>query len=147
MAPARRRTEGSMARVLLVEDEPSTRAFLTEALEMAEHTVHAVANAEIALLMLEEGIRFDLLVTDILLPWGIDGIELADRAKDLRPDLKFLYVTGFAGYTGRDVNAFHGVLLTKPMRVAELHSAADEALAGGRGIASCRARAGQGAAR
>jgi hypothetical protein len=45
------------------------------------------------------------------------------------------------------VNAFYGVLLTKPMRVAELHSAVREALAGGRGIASCRMKAGQGAGR
>jgi CheY-like chemotaxis protein len=118
-----------MAAVLVVEDEPFVRRFLTEALNDAGHAVHAVQNAEVALVILEEGVRFDLLITDIMLPWGIDGLELADRAKRIQPDLTVIYVTGFAGVARRDLSALHGALLTKPMRVSQLLAAVGSAVA------------------
>jgi CheY-like chemotaxis protein len=117
-----------MAAVLLVEDEPFVRRFITDALNDAGHAVHAVQNAEVALVILEEGVRFDLLITDIMLPWGIDGVELADRARRLQPDLGVIYVTGFAR---RNLSALHGTLLTKPMRISELLAAVKGAVAEG----------------
>lgn len=127
-----------MYAVLLVEDEPSTREFLAEALLEGGHRVHAVQNAEVALLMLEEGVPCDVVVTDVLLPWGIDGFEFARRARTVRPELKFLYVTGHSALAHEDASALDGVLLTKPMRLYELHAAVEEAVAGGRGVAQCR---------
>jgi CheY-like chemotaxis protein len=118
-----------MATVLVVEDEAFVRRFLTEALSGAGHAVHAVQNAEVALVILEEGVRFDLLITDVMLPWGIDGLELAERAKRIQPDLKVVYVTGLAGFARRDLSALHGALLTKPMRVSQLLAAVKAAVA------------------
>jgi CheY-like chemotaxis protein len=118
-----------MAAVLVVEDEPFVRRFLTDALNDAGHAVHAVQNAEVALVILEEGVRFDLLITDIMLPWGIDGLELAQRAKRIQPDLGVVYVTGLAGFTRCDLSALHGALLTKPMRVSQLLAAVEGAVA------------------
>jgi CheY-like chemotaxis protein len=123
-----------MLNVLLVEDEPHAREFITTVLNDAGHAVHAVQNAEVALVILEEGVRFDLLITDIMLPWGMDGIQLAERATRLQPELRCLYVTGLAGFSRRELGALRGPLLTKPMRVAKLCAAVDEAMAGSRGV-------------
>jgi CheY-like chemotaxis protein len=123
-----------MLRVLLVEDEPHAREFITTVLNDGGHAVHAVQNAEVALVILEEGVRFDLLITDIMLPWGIDGIQLAERATRLQSGLRCLYVTGLAGFTRRELGALHGPLLTKPMRVTKLRAAVEEAMSGGRGV-------------
>jgi CheY-like chemotaxis protein len=125
-----------MLNVLLVEDEPHAREFIIEALTDAGHSVHGVQNGEVALVILEEGVHFDLLITDIMLPWGIDGLELVNRARRIRPALRFLYITGLAGFSRRDLSALHGPLITKPMRLAQLLAAVESAAAGAVGMTS-----------
>lgn len=83
--------------ILLAEDDLSTRQFLTGALEKAGHNVVACEDGLAALEAFEAATgRFDLLLTDIVMP-GMDGIELAKRATALTPELKVVYITGFAG--------------------------------------------------
>jgi two-component system cell cycle response regulator CpdR len=83
-----------MAHILLAEDDESLRKFLAAALVRAGHQVTDFGDGEEAYACLK-GYRFDLLLTDIVMP-GMDGIELAKRAADLHAALKIMFITGFA---------------------------------------------------
>ncbi|MHA1179212.1 MAG: response regulator, partial [Alphaproteobacteria bacterium] len=81
-------------RILLAEDDDSMRGFLVRALEKAGYDVIAYANGEEAFERLKTD-PFTLLLTDIVMP-RMDGIELARRASELDPELKIMFITGFA---------------------------------------------------
>ena len=83
-----------MARILLAEDDDDMRRFLARALERAGHEVSAFAEGASAFAELQAAV-FDLLLTDIVMP-EMDGIELARRAAARDPDLKIMFITGFA---------------------------------------------------
>ncbi|MDE2133533.1 MAG: response regulator, partial [Alphaproteobacteria bacterium] len=83
-----------MAHILLVEDDESLRKFLAQALIRAGHEVADFGDGEDAYGCLK-GVRFDLLLTDIVMP-GMDGIELAKRAAEMNPPMKIMFITGFA---------------------------------------------------
>ncbi|MES2751233.1 MAG: PAS domain-containing protein, partial [Pseudomonadota bacterium] len=89
---------GSGETVLIVEDEPVVRGVIIEMLEdQGYRTIHAVDGPS-GLRILSQDQRIDLLVTDIGLP-GMNGRELADYARELRPSLKILFITGYAENT------------------------------------------------
>ena len=82
--------------VLVVEDEPVVRDVILEMLgEQGYLTLEAVDGPS-GLKILRSGARIDLLVTDVGLP-GMNGRQLADQARETRPDLKILFITGYAG--------------------------------------------------
>ena len=83
-----------MIRILLAEDEEAMRTYLARALENAGYDVVSVDRGTAALPLLETQ-HFDLLLSDIVMP-EMDGIELARRATELDPDLKVMFITGFA---------------------------------------------------
>jgi two-component system cell cycle response regulator CpdR len=83
-----------MARILLAEDDNDMRRFLVKALERAGYEVSDFDNGASAYERLREE-PFSLLLTDIVMP-EMDGIELARRATELDPDLKVMFITGFA---------------------------------------------------
>src|SRR5512138_2997493 len=85
---------GPMARILLAEDDAEMRSFLAHCLRRAGHDVSATEDGESAASQLE-GRNFDLLLADVVMP-GIDGVELAKRATRIAPDLKIVFITGFA---------------------------------------------------
>lgn len=87
----------SMQRILLAEDDNSMRAFLERALVKAGYDVTSFENGADALERLKEE-PFTLLLTDIVMP-RMDGIELARRASELDPELKIMFITGFAAVT------------------------------------------------
>ncbi|HET7848044.1 MAG TPA: response regulator [Pseudolabrys sp.] len=82
------------ASVLVVEDEAAISEFIAEELSAHGFAVHAVGNAADALSYLNEGEPVDVLFTDIDLPGGMDGSELAERARGLRPELPIVYASG-----------------------------------------------------
>ena len=84
-------------RILLAEDDESMRGFLQRALAKAGYEVIAFANGKDAHERLQEG-PFSLLLTDIVMP-QMDGIELARRASELDPQIKIMFITGFAAVT------------------------------------------------
>ena len=86
--------DGKMHRILLAEDDEDMRKFLVKALQNAGYDVVSFANGMEAYERLKEE-PFTLLLTDIVMP-EMDGIELARRAADLDPDLKIMFITGFA---------------------------------------------------
>jgi two-component system cell cycle response regulator CpdR len=117
-----------MARILLAEDDDNMRAFLTRALERAGHVVTAVGDGDTAL-ALASGTNFDLLLADVVMP-GIDGIELARRASALQPELRVMFITGFAavalnqpGFAPRQPR-----VLAKPFHLRQLVGEVDKVL-------------------
>ena len=80
--------------ILLAEDDNDMRRFLVKALEKAGYKVMSYDNGASAYDRLREE-PFSLLLTDIVMP-EMDGIELARRATELDPDLKVMFITGFA---------------------------------------------------
>jgi CheY-like chemotaxis protein len=82
--------------ILVVEDDHDVRAYLVELLRDLNYRVLSAHDAVSALGMIETGnIRIDLLLTDVVLP-GMNGRQLAEHAKNRRPDLKVLFTTGYS---------------------------------------------------
>ena len=89
------RVAGS-AYVLLVEDEELVRLQSARRLEELGFVVRTAANGPDALALLHQGIPFDVLFTDVVMPRGMNGVQLAEAARTLRPSLKVLFTTGYA---------------------------------------------------
>jgi PAS domain S-box-containing protein len=82
--------------VLVVDDEPNVRMLVTEILEDLGYTAIEASDGAAGLRVLQSEARVDLLVTDVGLPNGINGRQVADAGRVLRPGLKVLFITGFA---------------------------------------------------
>lgn len=82
--------------VLVVDDEPSVRLFVTELLGGWGYVVLEAADSLAGLQLLESDTRIDLLITDIGLPGAINGRQMTDAGRQSRPGLPVLYVTGYA---------------------------------------------------
>lgn len=118
-----------MGRILLAEDDEDMRRFLVKALERAGHDVVDFDNGASAYDRLREE-AFSLLLTDIVMP-EMDGIELARRATELDPDLKVMFITGFAAVAlNPDSNAPKDAkILSKPFHLRDLVNEVDRMLA------------------
>ncbi len=117
-----------MFRILLAEDDQVMRDYLTRALERSGYGVQAVDCGSAALPLLDQG--FDLLLTDIVMP-EMDGIELAQRAGEIAPDMRVMFITGFAAVTlkaGREVPQAR--VLSKPFHLRELVAEVDRLFEG-----------------
>jgi CheY-like chemotaxis protein len=82
--------------VLVIDDEPSVRMLVTEVLEDLGYAAIEASDGPMGLRILESEATVDLLITDVGLPGGINGRQLADAARITRPDLKVLFITGYA---------------------------------------------------
>jgi CheY-like chemotaxis protein len=82
--------------VVVVDDEPTVRTMLIDMLQQFGHDPLAAADGPDGLKILESTAHVDLLITDIGMPGGMNGSELANAARRLRPDLKVLLITGYA---------------------------------------------------
>ena len=108
-----------MIRILLAEDDQVMRDYLTRALERSGYAVSAVDRGTAAIPLLE-GEHFDLLLTDIVMP-EMDGIELAQRASALVPDLRVMFITGFAAVTLQAGKTMpQARVLSKPFHLRDL---------------------------
>lgn len=110
----------TMSRILLAEDDTDMRRFLSKALEKAGYDVVSFDNGLSAYERLREE-PFSMLLTDIVMP-EMDGIELARRATRLDPDLKVMFITGFAAVAlNPDSQAPRDAkILSKPFHLREL---------------------------
>ncbi|MFU8896683.1 MAG: PAS domain S-box protein [Gammaproteobacteria bacterium] len=119
--PALESPRGS-EKILLVEDDDMVRMYAEELLASLGYDVITTSNGPEAIAILEQGGAVDLLFTDIVMPGGMNGRELAERARVLRPGLKVLYTSGYT----ENAIIHHGRLdagvdlLSKPYRRAEL---------------------------
>jgi CheY-like chemotaxis protein len=113
---------GGSESILVVEDDSLVRGYVTAQLDSLGYATRSVADAAEALALIDAGIMFDLLLTDVILTGGMNGRVLADEVARRRPAMKILYTSG---YTENSI-VHHGrldpgvLLLAKPYRKAEL---------------------------
>jgi signal transduction histidine kinase len=120
------------ATILLVDDEELVRQISADELSETGHSVLEAASAPDALRLLRTSEPIDLLVTDVVMPGGMNGLELAEEVRRLRRDLPVLLITG---YDERLAQSEHAAfpLLRKPYRPSELRAKVREILAQHRG--------------
>jgi CheY-like chemotaxis protein len=87
---------GHGERVLVIDDEATVRMVIAETLESYGYRVLEAVDGPSGLRILESGARIDLLITDVGLPGGMNGRQIADLARVTRPGLKTLFITGYA---------------------------------------------------
>lgn len=118
-----------MTKILLAEDDNDMRRFLEKALDNAGYQVIAYDNGASAYDRLREE-PFTLLLTDIVMP-EMDGIELARRATEIDPDMKVMFITGFAAVAlNPDSNAPKDAkVLSKPFHLRDLVNEVEKMLA------------------
>ena len=117
-----------MYRILLAEDDQVMREYLTRALERSGYRVAAVDRGTAALPLLESE-SFDLLLTDIVMP-EMDGIELAQRAQEIAPEMRVMFITGFAAVTLKAGKAVpQARVLSKPFHLRDLVQEVDQLFA------------------
>jgi len=116
---------------MVVDDETGIRDLMVEWLGDDGYPVHAAANGAAALALLERTPEVKLLVTDIVMPGGLNGFDLASRAKSLRPDLKVIYISAFSmAEAVAQARPAGEPMLRKPFRQAQLMSQIHETLCG-----------------
>ncbi len=119
--PSRRSGE-TAKRILLVEDQTALRLVIGEVLEELGYRVDAFENGPTALAHLQSGERPDLLLSDVGLPGGLNGRQVAERCRERYPDLKVLLITGYDESAAlSDGQPLQGTLvLTKPFELEAL---------------------------
>ena len=105
--------------VLVVDDEPTVRMLVTDILEDLGYTAIEAGDSAAGLKVLQSDVRIDLLVTDVGLPGGMNGRQMADAARVSRPDLQVLFITGYAenSVLGNGHLAPGMAVLTKPFAI------------------------------
>ena len=108
--------------ILIVDDEPTVRMLIAEVLSEMGYASLEAQDGTAGLRIVESGAQLDLLITDVGLPGGMNGRQLADAARALRPSLKVLFVTGYAenAVLGSGTLAPGMHVLTKPFSVDTL---------------------------
>jgi CheY-like chemotaxis protein len=110
--------------VLIVDDEPTVRMLVTEVLADLGYAAIEAADGASGLKVLQSNVRIDLLVTDVGLSGGMNGRQMADAGRGTRPDLKVLFITGYAENAavgnGHLAPGMH--VLTKPFAMHALAS-------------------------
>ncbi|TAY06943.1 PAS domain S-box protein (plasmid) [Rhizobium leguminosarum] len=114
--------KGDGETVLVIDDEPTIRMLVVEVLEENGYTAIQASDGPNGLRILQSDTRIDLLITDVGLPGGMNGRQVADAGRVTRPDLKVLFITGFAenaaignGHLGPGME-----VITKPFMISTL---------------------------
>ena len=116
--------------ILVVEDDQLVRNYVTAQLASLGYKTIAAADSRAALAIVDKGEKFDLLFTDVIMPGGMNGRQLADEVAKRRPGLKVLYTSGYT----ENAIVHHGrldegvLLLAKPYRKAQLAKMIQQAL-------------------
>ncbi|WP_242121282.1 PAS domain-containing protein [Sphingomonas lacusdianchii] len=118
--------------VLVIDDEPTIRMLVGEVLAEGGYSTIEASDGPSGLRILQSDARIDLLITDVGLPGGLNGRQVADAARLVRPNLKILFITGYAenavvgnGQLDRDMS-----IVTKPFQMETLARKIREALVG-----------------
>lgn len=107
--------------VFVVEDNPNVRSTVVRQLKSLGYSTIEAEDARSALEMVKAGVEFDLLFTDVVMPGNMNGYDLAEKVRELRPDLRVLFTSGFTElFAGSGSANRIGPLLSKPYRKSEL---------------------------
>ncbi|MFL9809289.1 MAG: PAS domain S-box protein [Pseudomonas sp.] len=123
---------GSCGTILIVDDEPTVRLLLTDVLGDLGYTLIEAANSLTGLKLLQSDVGIDLLITDVGLPGGMNGRQMADAGREVRPGLKTLFITGYAesAALGNSSLGAGMQVLTKPFSIDILATRVLELLRG-----------------
>jgi PAS domain S-box-containing protein len=116
--------------VLVAEDDPFVRSYAVTCLSNLGYRVIEAVDGREALQRLNDGAQADILFTDVVMPGGMNGWDLAERARQIRPGLKVLLTSGYALETLAERGRLPAgaIILNKPYRKAELAKRLREAL-------------------
>jgi signal transduction histidine kinase/CheY-like chemotaxis protein len=108
--------------ILVIDDEPTVRMLVTELLQDFGYTTIEAVDGKGGLQIIQSPVPIDLLITDVGLPGGMNGRQIADAARKMRPDLKVLFITGYAETaTVRDGHLEPGMgVMAKPFAIDAL---------------------------
>ncbi|AWM58138.1 PAS domain S-box protein [Stutzerimonas stutzeri] len=123
---------GSCGTILIVDDEPTVRLLLMDVLGDLGYTLIEASDSVAGLKLLQSDVSIDLLITDVGLPGGMNGRQMADAGREVRPGLKTLFITGYAESAALG-NSSLGVgmqVLTKPFSIDVLAARVLELLRG-----------------
>lgn len=122
--------QGAGERILIVEDDPDMRRIAADTLDRLGYSVEVAEDGASALELLRNASSFDLVLTDIRLPHGMLGPEVARQALLIDPALKVAYMTGYADAALLEGGALDesAIVLRKPFRRADLAAAMDQVL-------------------
>jgi CheY-like chemotaxis protein len=111
-------TRSRIGTVLITDDDPDVLSIAVETLQVLGYQVYTATNAAEALALLRRDLPVDVLFTDIVMPNGMNGVELAREARRLRPDLPVLLSSGYSrsGVPTDENTAF----IPKPYQLPEL---------------------------
>ena len=118
--------------VLVIDDEPTVRMLVVEVLHEAGYFALEAPDGPAGLAILQSEARIDLLITDVGLPGGMNGRQVADAARLTRPDLKILFITGYAenAAVGNGMLAPGMEVMTKPFAMSALATKVREIVEG-----------------
>jgi PAS domain S-box-containing protein len=107
--------------IFVVEDNPNVRSTVLRQLRDLGYATIDARDGESALAMARQGAEFDLLLTDVVMPGGMTGYDVAEQLGALRPDLKVLFTSGYTELAAGNATAARiGPLLSKPYRKQDL---------------------------
>ena len=121
-------TTGAQRTILVVEDEPDVRRYVTAQLQSLGYRVVEVEDGCAGRAVLDTNDPIDLLLTDVVLPHGISGLSLARQAQAIRPHLKVLLISGFSAHAFAAEGGSDLPLLRKPFKRHDLADAVQRAL-------------------
>jgi len=111
----------SPTKILLVEDDPDVQLVTVEALRYMGYAVLTADEGAAGLEILRRDSDIDILLTDVVMPKGMSGVDLLEKAREFRPELKVLLVSGYA--RGQLPTIPEGCdFLAKPYRVEDLEA-------------------------
>ena len=115
---------GDGEKILIIDDEEMIRMTSSDTLREAGYRVVEAADGPSGLKLIDSDMRIDLLITDVGLPGGLNGRQVADAARTRRPELKILFITGYAEHQAlSSAHLGSGMgLITKPFETALLTS-------------------------
>tara|TARA_R100001086_G_C11797389_1_gene247965 strand:- start:202 stop:744 length:543 start_codon:yes stop_codon:yes gene_type:complete len=115
--------------ILLVEDEANLLAIVTDMLETFGYRVITAPSGVEALELVRNGAVFDLLLTDIVMPGGLDGFQLAAKLRDLQHDQPVVYMSGYSGFHETEMGEVIAPMVLKPCNPGVLAETIKEQLA------------------
>lgn len=122
--------------ILVVEDQIDVGDLAQSILEDFGYVVHRASNGQAAIDLIESNLPIDLLFTDLIMPGGINGVVLARRAREARPNLRILLTTGYAELSVDSQTVATGEfdIISKPYRRSDLARKIKQAMDGPNGV-------------
>ncbi|MGE0008444.1 MAG: PAS domain S-box protein [Parvibaculaceae bacterium] len=109
--------------VLVVEDDDAVRSLTVTRLKTLGYRIHEASDGASAIRLLETGLKINLLFSDLVMPGGLSGYDVAKKAREIDPSIRVLLTSGYAEDLVRAQNLGNLKLLRKPYRLADLREA------------------------